>query len=84
MSELTQNLEDQYVIAKKYARQGAYLRKIKIDGSWVSKCFLRVCPRCSKKLPGMLSVDGMECCITPKCGYQRVVYTPAELSNLGR
>ena len=72
----------EYDLARKYAWQGAYVKKVKMAGSWVSKCFLVKCPRCSKKLPGMLTADGIECCVTPKCDDRRQVYTPTELKHL--
>jgi len=71
-----------YHLARKYARQGAYVTKVKIADSWVSKCFLTRCPKCSKKLPGMLTVTRLERCIESNCDYERQVYTPAESAFL--
>ncbi|MFB8793167.1 MAG: hypothetical protein U7126_02790 [Microcoleus sp.] len=70
-------------LAKKYARHGAYLRQINIGGVWVTKCFLRRCPKCGKTLLGMLSVDGIEQCVESRCDYQRTVYTADELKLIG-
>jgi hypothetical protein len=75
---------DPYLLAKKYAKVGAYVKKVRIGGVWVSKCFLGKCPQCFKKLPGMLSADGRECCVEQDCDYERVVYTASELNLLGR
>src|SRR4028119_956699 len=71
-----------YHLARKYARQGAYVTKVKIADSWVSKCFLTRCPKSSKKLPGMLTVTRLERCIESNCDYERQVYTPAEFAFL--
>jgi hypothetical protein len=75
---------DPYLLAKKYARAGAHVRMTRIGGSWVPKCFFGTCPQCFKKLPGMLSADGQECCITRGCDYKREIYTESELKLLGR
>ena len=75
---------DPYSLAKMYARQGAYVRKIKIGGNWVSKCFLQRCPKCFSKLPSMLTHDGWEYCVKGGCTYNRQVYTKSELKLLGR
>jgi hypothetical protein len=69
-------------LAKAYARQGAYLVKVKIGNNWVTKCFIKKCPRCDKKLPKGLSARGIEACTTPRCGYKRRVYTPEEWESL--
>lgn len=83
MTESISASKYQHSLAQRYARQGAYLRKVKIDGAWVTKCFLKKSPKCSKKLLGMLSADGWECCMEPNWDYQRRVYTSTELNHLG-
>lgn len=84
MEQIISDSNDSYSLAKRYARHGAYLRKVKIYDAWVSKCFLARCPKCFRKLPGMLSVDGVETCLHRDCDYERVVYTATELEGLGR
>ncbi|MEG4302204.1 hypothetical protein [Microcoleus sp. D3_18a_C4] len=84
MATTNANVTDPYELARKYARHGAAVWRIKIDGQFVSKCFLQRCPKCFKKLPGMLSDDGWECCVERKCDYKRVIYTESELRGLGK
>jgi len=69
----------QNLLAKKYAKQGASVWRIKIGSIWVSKCFLKRCPKCSKQLPGVLTDDGWEYCANAHCDYTRQVYTASEL-----
>ncbi|HLO52512.1 MAG TPA: hypothetical protein VK211_29200 [Kamptonema sp.] len=58
-----------YEFAKKWASHGAYITKRGAERELV--VFLSRCPKCGKKLPGMLSSDGLESCIESKCNYQR-------------
>ncbi len=68
-----------YDFARKYRRFGACVRKVKIRGNYISKCFLIRCPKCGKKLPGMLAADWSENCVESGCDYSRQVVTLAEL-----
>ncbi|MEG5146517.1 hypothetical protein QUB27_27610, partial [Microcoleus sp. AT8-B6] len=72
----------QHNCAKAYAKQGAYIKKVKIGDVWVDKCFSRRCPRCEKPLPKGLKAGGIEACPQPFCRYQRRVFTPEEWQTL--
>jgi hypothetical protein len=68
-----------YDFARKYRKFGAFVRKVKIGNNHVGKCFLRKCPKCGKKLPGMIAADWSENCIESGCNYRRQIVTLAEL-----
>jgi len=68
-----------YVFAQKYSKYGAFVKKARIRGDYVAKCFLKRCPKCGKKLPGMIAADWSENCIQTNCDYRRQIVTLAEL-----
>jgi hypothetical protein len=68
-----------YDFARKYRKSGAFIKKVKIGGNYISKCFLRKCPKCGKKLPGMIAADWSENCVESGCDYHRQIVTLAEL-----
>ena len=68
-----------YDFARKYRRLGAFVRKVKIKNNYVSKCFLRKCPKCGKRLPGTVAADWSENCIESTCDYRRQIVSLAEL-----
>ena len=74
-------MDDLYEFVRQ-SRGKCYLQKIWINGQYVDKAFCTRCPKCGRGLPGMLSVDGSECCL--KCDYQRQVYSAEELTFLGK
>jgi hypothetical protein len=67
-----------YDFARKYRKSGAFIQKVRIKGNYVSKCFLRYCPKCGKKLPGTIAADWSENCVERGCGYRRQIVTLAE------
>jgi len=68
-----------YVFAQKYRKYGAFVKKVRIRGALVSKCFLKRCPKCGKRLTGMIAADWSENCIERNCNYRRQIVTLAEL-----
>ncbi len=70
---------DPHLLAKKYARQGSSVWRMKVGSNWVFKCLLKKCPKCSSRLQGALSDNGWERCIKRGCDYSRQVFTASEL-----
>jgi len=70
-----------YDFARKYRNFGAFVKKVKIGVNYVSKCFLRKCPKCNKKLPGTVFADWSEVCVQSGCDYRRQIVTLAELGS---
>jgi hypothetical protein len=68
-----------YDFAQKYRSSGAFVQKVKIGNNRVSKCFLKSCPKCGKKLPGTIAADWSENCTQSGYNYRRQIVTLAEL-----
>ncbi len=67
-----------YDFARKYRKLGAFVKRVKIGGNYVSKCFLGKCPKCGQKLPGTVAADWSENCVNRDCDYRRQIVTLAE------
>ncbi|MGE5658468.1 MAG: hypothetical protein ACM37W_17845 [Actinomycetota bacterium] len=66
---MNSNYEAAYKFVQQWATHGAVATHRGKEKELV--VFLRRCPKCGKKLPGMLAVDGLETCVEKGCDYER-------------